>query len=160
MREDKDKNQVPTWNGEQALWPDYVRQCRLAYETCEKRKRKLLGLKLAMRLTLNAWEVTYNIDHDRLRKSNGVKYLVNHLQERLGRTSIPDSGQKLEELFIKLRRYPGEALSTWASRVMEAYKNVQRALARVKKDTRQDVETPKSKARSVEEDTSPQRSSA
>ena len=98
-----------------------------------------------MILTLKAWDVTYNIDHDRLRKSNGVKYLVNHLQERLGRTSIPDSGQKLEELFIKLRRYPGEAFSTWASRVMKAYKNVKRALARVKKDTRQDVETPTSK---------------
>jgi hypothetical protein len=113
-----------------------------------------------MILTLKAWDVTYNIDHDRLPKSNGVKYLLNHLQERLGRTSIPDSGQMLEELFIKLRRYPGEAFSTWASRVMKAYKNVKRALARVKKDTRQDVETPKSKARSVEEDTSPQRSSA
>ena len=45
MREDKDKNQVPTWNGEQALWPDCVRQCRLAYETCEKRKRKTLRTK-------------------------------------------------------------------------------------------------------------------
>ena len=47
---------------------------------------------------------------------------------------MPDSGQKLEELFIKLRRYPQESFATWAVRVMEAYKNVQRSLARVRQD--------------------------
>ena len=137
MRDDKGLGYVPTWNGEQNTWADYVRQCRLAYETCEKRKRKFLGPKLAMRLTNKAWEVTYDLSHANLRKGNGVKYLLNYLRERLGRTSIPDSGQKLEELFIKLRRHPGEAFATWASRVMEAYKNVQRALARVRSDAQE-----------------------
>ena len=159
MRENRDQQtQIPTWNGEQSAWPDYVRQCRLAYETCERRKRKLLGPKLALKLTHKAWDVTYDISHERLRKSNGVKYLLNHLQERLGRTSVPDSGQKLEELFIKLRRGHGEAFSTWASRVMEAYKNVQRSLARVRRDNKPSLPvTPKSKARSVDDDPSPRR---
>ena len=67
----------PIWDGELSGWTDYVRRCRLAYETCEKRKRKLLGPRLAMRLTGKAWEVTYGLKHDLLRKSNGVKYLLN-----------------------------------------------------------------------------------
>ena len=109
---------------------------------------KLLGPRLAMRLTGKAWEVTYGLKHDLLRKSNGVKYLLNFLKERLGRTSVPDSGQKLEELFVKLRRYPQESFATWAVRVMEAYKNVQRSLARVRSDQKAESPSPKSTASS------------
>lgn len=49
-------------------------------------------------------------------------------------TSIPDSGQKLEALLIKLQRHHGESFATWFTRVMQAYKNAQRSLAMVRED--------------------------
>lgn len=111
LQSGKDKlSQLPSWNGEQAAWADYVRQCRLAYETRDRKKRRFLGPKLAM------------------------KYLLLYLQDRLGMTSIPASGQKLEALLIKLQRHHGESFATWSTRVMEAYKNAQRSLAMVRED--------------------------
>ena len=63
-----------------------------------------------------------------------MKYLLLYLQNRLGMTSIPDSGQKLEALLIKLQRHHGESFATWFTRVMQAYKNAQRSLAMVRED--------------------------
>ncbi len=133
-REDQRDQKDPTWNGEQHTWADYTRRVRLAYETTPSRKRKLLGPRLALRLTGRAWEIISHIDHERLRRSNGSKYLLAYLREHLGRTPIPDAAQRLEELFIRLRRVPGEGFAEWAVRVKESYKRVQRSLARARTD--------------------------
>ena len=122
----------PTWNGDLNGWQTYVRKVRLQYEQTPSHKRKLLGPRLALRLTDKAWDITQSINHDELRRPNGAKYLLLFLRERLGRTPVPDAGQRLEELFLRLRRAPGSSMATWASQVREAYRGVQRALARAR----------------------------
>ena len=123
----------PTWNGDLNGWQTYVRKVRLQYEQTPSHKRKLLGPRLALRLTDKAWDITQSINHDELRRPNGAKYLLLFLRERLGRTPVPDAGQRLEELFLRLRRAHGSSMATWASQVREAYRGVQRALARARK---------------------------
>lgn len=129
-----DRQRDPTWDGEVQGWQNYVRMVRLQYEQTPRHKRKLLGPRLALRLTHKAWDITQSISHDQLRQPNGAKYLLLYLRERLGKTPIPDAGQKLEELFLRLRRSPGTSMAAWASQLREAYRGVQRALARTQAD--------------------------
>lgn len=128
----------PSWNGDLQGWPTYVRKVRLQYEQTPKKKRRLLGPRLALRLTDKAWDITQSLDHVALRQPNGAKYLLIYLRERLGKTPVPDAGQKIEELFLRTRRAPGMSMAAWAAQVREAYRGLQRALARAKQ-TRPDA---------------------
>ena len=98
----RDFKDVATWNGELNLWHDYARHVRLQWERTPKHKRKLLGPELASKLTAKAWSVTPDLDHHKLSKKNGCKYLLRFLQERLCRTAVPDAGARLEDLLIRL----------------------------------------------------------
>jgi hypothetical protein len=113
-------------------WPDYQRKVRLLWEGTRKRARKRLGPTLVRSLTGTAWDITQEIDHEMLRSASGARYLLDFLQERLGRTSVPDAGIRLEELLIKMRRNLGEGMASWANRVRESYRKLQRALQRVR----------------------------
>ena len=128
----KDFKEVASWNGEPTGWNDYARQVRLCWEKTAKHKRKLLGPELASKLTGRAWAVTPNLDHQKLGKRNGTKYLLKYLQDRLCRTAIPDAGARLEDLLIRMRRPLGMAMSQWANEVLEGYRKVQRALIRAR----------------------------
>ena len=128
----KDFKEVASWNGEPTGWNDYARQVRLCWEKTAKHKRKLLGPELASKLTGRAWAVTPNLDHQKLGKRNGAKYLLKYLQDRLCRTAIPDAGARLEDLLIRMRRPLGMAMSQWANEVLEGYRKVQRALIRAR----------------------------
>ena len=121
-----------TWDGDPATWPDYTRKVRLQFEKTSRKKRHLLGAELASRLSGRAWSVTHELDHVKLGKRNGVKYLLKYLQERLCRTAVPDAGARLEDLLIRLRRPAGMTMSQWANEVQEAYRKVQRALVRAR----------------------------
>ena len=125
-----------TWNGEPTTWNDYARQVQLCWEKTQEHKRKLLGPALASKLTGRAWAVTPDLDHRRLGKKHGCKYLLNILQDRLCRTAIPDAGSRLEDLLIRLRRPPGMSMSQWSNEVLEAYRKVQRALIRARQLTK------------------------
>ena len=128
----KDFKDVATWNGEPTTWGDYARQVRLQWEKTPSHKRKLLGPELASKLTGRAWAVTPSLDHKKLGKKHGCKYLLRYLQDRLCRTAIPDAGARLEDLLIRLRRPLGMSMSQWSNEVLEAYRKVQRALIRAR----------------------------
>lgn len=155
MSNQKDGQNDPTWDGELAGWPDYVRRVRLQYETTSRKKRRLLGPRLALRLTGKAWEASTNIQHEMLRRSNGAKYLLLFLREKLGKTPIPDAAQRLEDLFIRLRRAPGTPFTTWASQVRETYKRAQRALVRARQDQAPEAVSTKSSKLSHHGDSTP-----
>ena len=121
-----------TWDGDPASWPDYTRKVRFQFEKTPRKKRHLLGAELASRLSGRAWSVTHELDHVKLGKRNGAKYLLKYLQERLCRTAVPDAGARLEDLLIRLRRPYGMTMSQWANEVQEAYRKVQRALVRAR----------------------------
>jgi hypothetical protein len=85
---------------------------------------------LVLKLSGRAWEVAASLDHSQLTTNSGAQYLLSYLRERLGRLPIPDVGQHLDDLFVRLRRQPGTDMISWCSQVREAYKKVQRSLAR------------------------------
>ena len=124
--------EVASWDGEPSTWGDYARKARLCWEMTPKHKRRLLGADLASRLTGRAWAVTPALDHAKLSKKNGTKYLLKFLQERLCRTAVPDAGARLEDLLIRLRRPLGMPMSQWANELQEAYRRVQRAMIRAR----------------------------
>ena len=70
------------------------------------------------------------VDDEQLSSQSGAQYLLGFLRQRLRRLPIPDLGQQLEELFVKLRRQPGVDLVSWSNQVGEAYRKLQRSLAR------------------------------
>ena len=121
------------WDGDQTSWPDYVRKVRLTWAKTPKSKRKHLGPGLAAALTGKAWDVSQEVDHKALRKTDGAKYLLTYLESKLGKTPVPDAGLHLEELFIKMRRTPGQTMAMWANKVREVYRKVQRALQRARR---------------------------
>eukprot|EP00435_Cladocopium_sp_Y103_P024092 s1073_g5.t2 len=166
MSLDKDFKNVASWNGEPTSWNDYARQVRLQWERTPTHKRRLLGAELASRLTSRAWAVTPDLDHKKLGKKNGAKYLLKFLQDRLCRTAIPDAGARLEDLLIRLRRPLGMSMGQWSNELLEAYRKVQRAMIRArqlqqakeKPDTRSEPEParePSSSPTSLKSPTSP-----
>lgn len=99
------KDQVATWNGDPTTWLDYVKRVRLQYERTEHKKRHFLGAELASRLTGKAWDiVSAEISHSDLQQRDGPAYLLRFLEERLCKAPVPDTGQRLEDLFVRLKR--------------------------------------------------------
>ena len=129
---DKDEPIVPSWNGEAAGWPDYSRRVRLCFAQTPYGKRYTLGPKLVLKLRGKAWEIAAGIDHEFLETPSGAQYLLQYLKDKLGRLPVPDVGQHLDELFVRVKRHPGVDMITWCNQVREAYKKLQRALARTK----------------------------
>ena len=140
--------ETATWDGDPVTWGDYARKVRLQWEMTASHKRRLLGPELASKLTGRAWSITPSLDHAKLTKRNGTKYLLRFLQERLCRTAIPDAGARLEDLLIRLRRPLGMPMSQWANEVMESYRKVQRALIRARQ---QNVKVKDPETRTVSE---------
>ena len=126
------KDIVVTWDGDPVTWADYSRKVRLQWEKTEKKKRHLLGAELASRLSGRAWAMVPSLDHRKLQKRNGTKYLLRFLRDRLCRTAVPDAGARLEELFIKMKRPLGMSMAEWSNHVLECYRKVQRALVRAR----------------------------
>ena len=126
---DKDQKYRCAWDGDASTWLDYVRRVRLAFEKTRRRKRKLLGPELISQLSGKAWIATQEVDHQRLLRPDGAKYLVEFLESRLARVPIPDAGQKAEELLVRMRRPYG-----MTQKVRESYRGLQRALKRARTD--------------------------
>ena len=111
------------------------KRVRLQYERTEKKKRCLLGAELTSRLAGRAWEVaSADIDHERLQRPDGPAYLLQFLEQRLCRAPVPDTGARLEDFFVRLRQSPGCSMTEWAIQVREAYRRLQRAMARQRAD--------------------------
>lgn len=101
---DKDLYVKFSWDGDPASWKDYIRKVRLAFEKTRSRKRKYLGPELVSQLAGRAWTVTQEIDHRMLARPDGARFLIEFLEQRLGKVPVPDAGTKAEELFVKMRR--------------------------------------------------------
>lgn len=130
MSRDKDDQLIPGWDGEASGWSDYSRKVRLCHSQLDYRKRYTLGPKLVLKLRGKAWEISASVDHDLLESHDGAKYLLRFLREKLGKLPVPDVGQHLDELFVKMRRAPHTDKVTWCNQLRENYRKLQRALAR------------------------------
>ena len=114
---DKDVYVKCSWDGDPATWQDYIRKVRLTFEKTRNRKRKYLGPELVSQLTGRAWTVTQEIDHRMLVQPDGARFLIEFLEQRLGKVPVPDAGTKAEELFVKMRRPSGMSMASWCHKV-------------------------------------------
>lgn len=115
----KEEQLIPSWDGELHGCPDYSRRVRLCFSQTPASKRYTLGPKLVLRLKGKAWEISASLDHELLGKTNGAQYLLRFLRSKLGRLPIPDIGQHLDEVFVKLRRNYGCDMISWCNQVRE-----------------------------------------
>ena len=121
---DKDVHVKCSWDGDPASWQDYIRKVRLTFEKTRSRKRKYLGPELVSQLTGRAWTVTQDIDHRMLVQPHGARFLIEFLEQRLGKVPVPDAGTKAEELFVKMRRPAGMSMASWCHKVRETYRGL------------------------------------
>ena len=133
---DRDEPLIPSWDGEVHSWAEYSRRVRLCHAQTPAHKRYTLGPKLVLKLRNKAWEAAASIDHAELCQDQGTQYLLQFLKQKLGRLPVPDVGQHLDDLFVKLRRQPGVDMISWCTQLRETYRRVQRALARTKPSMR------------------------
>ena len=125
---DKD---IPTWNGLEESWADYVREVEwLTFSTHEKH-RPLLAAKLARRLTGSAKQALKGLKAREFYGLQGLKKLMDILQSRIGILPVPDLANKLDEFIFRLRRRVGESMNGWGLRSTEAYRLLTVALDRV-----------------------------
>ncbi|CAE7943401.1 RE2 [Symbiodinium necroappetens] len=127
-----DDSACASWDGSQHSWNDYVRKVRLQWARTPEKRKGLLGAELVSRLSGKAWDVTRELDFSRLQDRDGAAYLLEVLEQRLGRTPVPDLGVRLEQLFMRTRRSPGQSMSQWSAELRDAYRNLQRAMARAR----------------------------
>ena len=129
---DTDEPIIPGWDGELQGWADYCRRVRLCHDQTQRHKRYTLGPKLVLKLRGKAWEATVSLDYAQLKTRGGAQYLLRYLKDKLGRLPIPDIGQHLDDLFVRVRRQQGSDMVTWCTQLRESYRKVQRSLARTK----------------------------
>ena len=128
---DKDKEQVPWWDGELATWDLYKTKVMIYVDGTEWHKRYLCGPRLVQRLRGPAFQAVEGCKPGWLSDKNGAEKLLKRLQKKLARPKVPDMAVYLEDFFFRLRRRKGESAGAWAVRSYECYQQLRRALARV-----------------------------
>ena len=134
---DRRDHGVPSWNGDLALWEDYVSDVHMYVAGTKYNERYLCGPRLQSRLEGPARTSTRGKPRDWLSHDEGAETLLQHLQFELAKPEISDSGSMFEEFFVKLRRRRGESMQSWITRHGEAYERTRVSLARVLKSEKQ-----------------------
>ena len=116
---DKDKEQVPWWDGELATWDLYKTKVRIYVDGTEWHKRYLCGPRLVQRLRGPAFQAVEGCKPGWLSDKNGAEKLLKRLQKKLARPKVPDMAVYLEDFFFRLRRRKGESAGAWAIRSYE-----------------------------------------
>ena len=125
------KDNVPTWDGEPASWPEFRRAALLYLESTKWENRYLCGPRLAAELTGSAKSSIANKRPAWLSSSDGVHKLLRHLQGAVSEPVLPEVGNALRTYFRQLRRKRGETMTSFTVRHREEYEKACRALTRM-----------------------------
>eukprot|EP00434_Breviolum_minutum_P024369 symbB.v1.2.021520.t1/scaffold1859.1/size98302/6 len=108
------KEVVPSYNGESAL-REYRRRVDLFLATTGIDEEFRAG-RLMEKLEGRAWQATQTLQVSRLRSSEGVQYLLDHLQKELEPVEHLQIFNTLHEFFRGFKRSRGEEFSTYDTR--------------------------------------------
>jgi hypothetical protein len=132
MAQSNSDKDIPTWNGLEDSWADYVRDVEwLVFSTIPKH-RDLIAARLARKLTGSAKQALKGLPAREFHGVQGLKNLMDILQSRIGALPVPDLANKLDEFIFRLRRRAGETMNDWGLRSTEAYRLLTIALDRVR----------------------------
>ena len=130
----RNRDGVPTWNGESMLFEEYVEACLLYEQTVVREKRYLCGPRLASELQGPARRVLIGRPANWLSHEGGVRKLVNALRQERGQPKVPELSELLQKYFRGTRRARGEAMGDFILRKAEAYTRAQQSMARYMKE--------------------------
>ena len=131
----KSESFIPAWDGDPATFIHYKRKALRYVETTKTEERYLCGPRLESRLTGKAEAAVERCKPGWVSKPNGVRRLLEFLEDKCAKQAVPDLGSKLTAFFFKLRRKKGEHMSSWCMRHQNEYEELRRALARVEGGT-------------------------
>lgn len=111
-------HKVPTWNVEWTTYSDYVLRVELRADATKKDELPLLGPRLAGNLVGRAFDSIADINREELRKEQGWRHLLTHLEAKRGKEKIDLLGDLFTEFFVKkdTHRRDGEDLADFEPR--------------------------------------------
>jgi len=131
-KEESHHNTIPSWNGLEETWQDYLRDVERVHFSILEKDRALLPGKLARKLTGPAKAALKWLEARDIAKPDGLQRLLSALQTRLGDLPVPDLANKLDAFIFHLRRKPNETMNERGLRFMEVYRQLANALDRVR----------------------------
>ena len=138
----RNRDGIPSWNGDSTSWLEYRRAALLYVETTKWESRYLCGPRLASELTGPARTSIANKKPSWLSTPEGVNRLLLHLQNAISEPVLPEVGNTLRAYFKHLRRRKGETMTSFCVRHREEYDRVCRALSRMVKTQQADAQKP------------------
>ena len=130
----RNKEGVPSWNGEPGTWSEYKTAARLYVASTKIELRYTCGPRLAAELGGAARTAIQGQKSTWLSEANGAEKLLKHLQHTIGEPALPEVGNFMRQYFRVLRRRKGESMTAFCVRHREEYDRMCRALGRMMKE--------------------------
>ena len=122
---------VPIWNGEAATFQAYEEMALQWEQGVSWHKRYLCGPRLVSELAGTARRYIVGKRPDWVSFNGGVRYLLDHLRQALGRPQISDMTDHLNRYFKNTKRKKMESMNEYVTRKTEAYARARQAFVRV-----------------------------
>ena len=90
---------LPTWDGDWRSYAAYKLMCQLESDGMKEEDRATLAPRLARNLTGKAWEACVDIDREKLKKADGLDYLLQFLKAKRGKQQVDILGEAFEKYF-------------------------------------------------------------
>ena len=121
---------LPTWDGDWRTYADYKLMCQLESDGMKEGDWVILAPRLTRNLTGKAWEACVDIDREKLKKADGLEYLLQFLKAKRGKQQVDILGEAFEKYFnsgdpIRLEK---ETLTDYEQRVSVHFRDIARAL--------------------------------
>ena len=126
----RNKDGVPQWSGEPALFQEFEEQSLLYEQSQPYRKRYLVAPRLQAELPGPARRLVVVSRPDWVSYNGGVRELLDTLRSLLGRPQVSELKDHLNRYFRHKCRKAHEAMGDYISQKCEAYLRAQQALRR------------------------------
>lgn len=120
----------PTWDGTWDKWQEYQLRVELRANGMKEEERALLGPRLAPNLTGRAFDSIAECDREKLRKQEGWRYLLQHLEKSRGKEKVDLLGDVFTDFFVRkdVYRKEGEELVDYEPRFRQLIRRLEKAL--------------------------------
>ncbi|CAE7028551.1 unnamed protein product [Symbiodinium sp. CCMP2592] len=125
------KDGVPIWSGDTATFVAYEEQCLLWEQGIAPHKRGTCAPRLISELQGAARRLVMGKPPEWVSYPGGVRKLMNHLRQALGKPQLAELGEFLSKYFKGTRRRAQETINEYVTRKSEAYMRACQALQRV-----------------------------
>ena len=88
---------LPTWDGDWKIFSDYKLAAQLERDGMKDDDKPTLAPRLTRNFTGKAWEAWADIDREKLKKADGLDYLLKFLKEKRGKQHVDILGEAFEK---------------------------------------------------------------